>query len=234
MGFLLQNGKQNILVDTGINDRYIVDGKAFHNFPAVGGGRYVLEALEREGLTPKDIDSVIYTHLHNDHAGNAMMFEHARTYVQKDELDNLYFPLPVQAVGEFDPNTPEEMKKLDLYIVDGDIRLSNGLELYRAPGHTSGSQLVRIPTSEGCYVITGDVVPIWICMCPSVDKFELLDGSIIDISPLPGKYHFSFMHRNLYETTYSMDKIKILAENFEQKWILPAHDPWVINRHRFG
>ena len=44
-----------------------------------------LEALEREGLTPKDIDTVLYTHLHNDHAGCALLFPEAKTYFQKDE-----------------------------------------------------------------------------------------------------------------------------------------------------
>jgi len=38
LGFLLQNGKRNILVDTGISDDFFVDGKAWGNLPAVGGG----------------------------------------------------------------------------------------------------------------------------------------------------------------------------------------------------
>ena len=44
-GYLLQNGRQNIVVDTGIHEDHIVDGKAWGGCPAEGGSRFVLEAL---------------------------------------------------------------------------------------------------------------------------------------------------------------------------------------------
>jgi len=68
-GYLLQNGEENVLVDTGIHADHIVDGKAWRACPAEGGADYVLKSLEEYGLSPADIDTVIYTHLHNDHAG---------------------------------------------------------------------------------------------------------------------------------------------------------------------
>lgn len=74
IGYLLQNGKENVLVDTGIHQDNIVDGRAWGGYTAVGGNQYVLGALEKEGLKPTDIDTVIYTHLHNDHAGGALLF----------------------------------------------------------------------------------------------------------------------------------------------------------------
>uniref|UniRef100_UPI002601EE9B MBL fold metallo-hydrolase n=1 Tax=uncultured Flavonifractor sp. TaxID=1193534 RepID=UPI002601EE9B len=82
IGYLLQNGKQNVLVDTGIHQDNIVDGKAWGGYAAVGGNQYVLDALAKEGLTPKDIDTVLYTHLHNDHAGGALLFPEAHTIFQ--------------------------------------------------------------------------------------------------------------------------------------------------------
>ena len=51
LGFLLQNGEENVLVDTGIHDRMIVDGKAWGGNPAVGGESYVLNELKKAGLT---------------------------------------------------------------------------------------------------------------------------------------------------------------------------------------
>ena len=96
LGFLLQKDGENVLVDTGINERFIVDGKAWAGKPAVGGTKYVIEALKNKGLTPDDIDIVIYTHLHNDHAGGCSLFPNALTIFQKDELYNLLNPLPSQ------------------------------------------------------------------------------------------------------------------------------------------
>ena len=63
-GYLLQKGNRNILVDTGVHQDNIIDGKAWANSPAEGGNQYVLDALAREGLTPDDIEIVMYTHLH--------------------------------------------------------------------------------------------------------------------------------------------------------------------------
>ena len=40
LGFLLDNGKKKILVDTGINERFIIDGKAWGALPAKGGTKY--------------------------------------------------------------------------------------------------------------------------------------------------------------------------------------------------
>ena len=45
LGFLLQDGKRNILVDTGIADEFIVDGKAWAGLPAEGGKVFVQESL---------------------------------------------------------------------------------------------------------------------------------------------------------------------------------------------
>lgn len=234
LGYLLQNGKQNVLVDNGIHDRYIVDGKAFHDYPATGGAQFVIDALKKEGLKTSDIDAVIYTHLHNDHAGNPSLFPNAKHYTQKRELENLYFPLPIQDSGEYDPATKEDMKKLDLFIADGDLRLANGLELYLVPGHTAGSQAIRVPTIEGNYIITGDIVSLSINLFPSLDKFEQLDGTFSDVTPMQKKYHFHSLIRDVYAGTDSMDKLKVLAEDFEPKWFLTGHDPWVINQHTFG
>ena len=58
-GYLLQNGEQNVLVDTGIHEDHIVDGKAWGGCPAEGGSRFVLDALAKEGLTPADIDTAV-------------------------------------------------------------------------------------------------------------------------------------------------------------------------------
>ena len=49
LGFLLRNGSMNILVDTGISNRFIVDGKAWQGMgmAAEGGEKLVLEALDK-------------------------------------------------------------------------------------------------------------------------------------------------------------------------------------------
>lgn len=238
-GYLLQNGEQNVLVDTGIHEDHIIDGKAWGGCPAEGGSQFVLDALAKEGLTPADIDTVLYTHLHNDHAGCALLFPEAKTYFQKDEYANLLNPLPTQKIREdFDPRTPGDLAQLkDVYILDGDMVLPNGLELYKLPGHTSGSMAIVVPTAAGRYVITGDIPHLYLSLFPKTDKYELLGGEIIDITPAPDNmmpYLFNSVIYNHYDAYDSYNKLKCLAERFEPEFYLTGHDPWCINRHSFG
>lgn len=238
-GFLLRNGKQNVLIDTGIHADHIVDGRAWGGCPAEGGASFVLDALAREGLTPKDIDTVIYTHLHNDHAGNALLFPDAKTYFHKDEYTNLLNPLPTQKIREdFDTRTPGDLAQLkNIYMFDGDLRLPNGLELYKVPGHTSGSLAIVVPTEEGRYVLTGDIPHLGLALFPKTDHYELLGGEIIPITPAPDNmmpYLFNSVIYDHYAAFDSYNRLKCLAESFEPKWYLTGHDPWVINRHSFG
>src|SRR5512136_2317074 len=99
LGFLLQNGERNVLVDTGISDHYIIDGKAFGNFPAKGGLAYVEQSLAKAGVNPLEIETILFTHLHNDHAGNTSIFKNARLIFQSVEWATLLDPLPGMKVG---------------------------------------------------------------------------------------------------------------------------------------
>ena len=70
LGFLLRQGKRNILVDTGISDSFIINGKAWGGYPAEAGKAYLEKSLSKAGVDPLDIDTILFTHLHNDHAAN--------------------------------------------------------------------------------------------------------------------------------------------------------------------
>ena len=65
LAYLLQDGEMNILIDNGINERYVVDGKAWGGIPAWASSKDLLDSLAKHGLGPGVIDLVLYTHLHN-------------------------------------------------------------------------------------------------------------------------------------------------------------------------
>jgi glyoxylase-like metal-dependent hydrolase (beta-lactamase superfamily II) len=239
MGYLLRNGKQNILVDTGIHEDNIVDGRAWGGFVAEGGTKYVLEALEKHNLKPKDIDTVIYTHLHNDHAGCASLFPEAATIYQKDEYANMINPIPTQKIkGDFDKRTPGDFAQLkDHRMIDGDLELPNGLRLYKLVGHTLGSIAIGVPTQEGRYLLTGDTPHLSFCLFPKMTRFQKLDGEFADITPAPdnyGRYLINIINYDQFKTFDSFDKVKMLAEKYELQWFLTGHDPWVLAKENFG
>ena len=51
--FFLTDGKRKILVDCGISENWIVDGKAWGGFPAYGGTEYALKEFEKAKIPIK-------------------------------------------------------------------------------------------------------------------------------------------------------------------------------------
>lgn len=236
--YLLQNGEENVLVDTGIHADHIVDGKAWRGCAAEGGADYLLKALADCGVTPADISTVLYTHLHNDHAGNMYLFPDAMHVYQKDEYVNLCNPLPFQIKGgDFDTRTVGDIAQLKhKAVIDGDLVMSNGIELYKTPGHSLGSMCIVVPTARGRYVITGDMPHVYQSLFPKTDKWELMGGEIIDVKPSDDDQEFLFnsVIYDQYSAYDSFSKLKVLAERFEPEYFLTGHDMWVHNRKSFG
>lgn len=157
--WLVQNGEINVLVDSGmagidvIRDRLKVDG--------FGGGHDALRReLAREGLTPDDIDYVVLTHMHFDHADNLDLFPRACVVVQRQELFAAIDPVPSQRIFYWKSsitNLQERKRPAALRLVDGDFDLLPGIRLLSVPSHTEGMQVVIVTTEKGRAAIVSDL-----------------------------------------------------------------------------
>ena len=146
--FLVQGDGKNILVDTGLDD--FMTPPEFVEETGLEEPLSMEEALARHGLTPADIDIVINTHLHDDHCGNNTLFTRADFYIQQEELDFCQTPHPLDYRYETD-----FIENLNIKPLDGDMEILPGIEIIKTPGHTPGSQTVRINTAKGKVVIPG-------------------------------------------------------------------------------
>ena len=232
LGFLLDNGKKKLLVDTGINERFIIDGKAWGALPAKGGTKYVSESLEKIGVKPDDIETVIYTHLHNDHTGASHLFENSVHVFQDDEWKNLLDPLPAQNIRkDYDPETVPVLKRLNCLRISGDMEIEPGIKLYKTPGHTLGSMCIGVNTEKELYVMTGDTAIIKQNLFPKLDKLVLMDGTEIEITPAPDVYGPaipSSLVYDFYSWYESIYRLKVLVK--EEKYALTGHDPSLVNK----
>ena len=236
LGFLLRNGKENVLVDTGMQEEYF-EKMAIGDVNPKGSTEILLHSLQEEGLEPKDIDTVIYTHLHYDHTGNADLFPDEVTYVQKIEYDHMLNPYPFQqARMDYFPDTPGRLAKIKRLIqIDGDLKLPNGLELYLTPGHSRGGQTIVVPTAKGRYVLTGDNPATRYCLFAHMDHMTLMDGTVVSITPEHSMPHltgrFTTNHFAFYD---SVQKQLALAEKPEPEYFLPSHDTEIAYIRYFG
>jgi N-acyl homoserine lactone hydrolase len=228
LGFLLQCKGRNIVVDTGISEKFFVDGKAWAGLPAEGGKSYVLKALSKEGLRPEDIEMVVYTHLHNDHAGNCGLFTNAEIIFQKDEWQNLLDPLPLQKVRrDYDPDLIDELRALKCIKVEGDIELTDGVKLYKTQGHTIGSQSIGVNTSKGVVVLVGDLLTSHISAFPHLKEITDMEGRKHNLPPAPEAFKQGIpgaLTCDFYSFYAGLDKIKMIASRYEPGFIIPGHE----------
>lgn len=237
LGFLLQTGDSNVLVDCGISEKSIVNGRAWGGYPAKGGHDYVEKALKKNGVAPDIIESVLYTHLHNDHAGACDLFPRAKHIFQKDEWSNLLNPIPAQRMRQdYEMGVIPILKKLDTIQIDGDLEVLPGIKCYKAPGHSLGSQLITVETVKGIMVILGDLCNRYCHLFPETDEIMDLYGQKHKIKTNPDLYGPAVPTAAVYDyfSWYdSVYKAKALARG-KKEFVLPGHEPSLVTEFRKG
>lgn len=91
--FLIQHNDKNILFDTGYAlevskspEKHL--GAIVNSYcPIVKEKQYIVNQLKNMRINPEDIDYVIFSHLHPDHAGSVGIFPNAVHIIHKKELE---------------------------------------------------------------------------------------------------------------------------------------------------
>jgi glyoxylase-like metal-dependent hydrolase (beta-lactamase superfamily II) len=204
--WLVQGGAEPIVVDTGFTPQM---GEArrrkVHASPA--------DQLRKLGVDPKDVKTVIITHLHWDHFGGYSYFPNATFYLQLKEYQ--YWTGPVMrfkaAWRSVEAEDMAELVRLNMqgrfHFLDGTAQVAPGISVHHVGGHTAGTQVVRINTAKGNAVIASDASHLF----RNVE--ENTPTSIIT---------------NLPDMFEAFDTIRGLASG-PNLW-LPGHDPQVLQR----
>jgi glyoxylase-like metal-dependent hydrolase (beta-lactamase superfamily II) len=160
-GFLVNTGKQVILVDAGAGTWF-------------GGGALgrLVGSLRSAGYTPEEVDIVLVTHLHSDHVGGLTtqdgkrIFQNADVYVAKAESDFWLSPeIAAKAPKDAQPFFQSAQAIAAPYIkagkwhtFSGSQPIVDGMQLVPLHGHTPGHTGYEFSSQGKRILFWGDTI----------------------------------------------------------------------------
>jgi glyoxylase-like metal-dependent hydrolase (beta-lactamase superfamily II) len=163
---LLVRGDRLLLVDAGVGDK--MDGKAADIY-GFDRERHLDHALAEAGASAADIEIVLATHLHFDHAGGFTArhgdgrvrprFPNARYVVRRGEWDDARHPHERNRASYFDENYVPLADAGQLELIDDDVEVMPGVRVRRTGGHTTDHQVVMLQSGGRTAVFLADLVP---------------------------------------------------------------------------
>jgi len=161
---------RTILFEAGIGAFF--EPKLRERFGVVEPEHVLLRSLAELGVQPEDVDIVVLSHLHFDHAGGLL------TAWSEGQAPALVFPRASYVVGEdawqraLHPHSRDRASFIpgltDLLLATGRLErvsgerselLGPGYTFTVSNGHTPGLLLARIETPHGAITFMGDLVP---------------------------------------------------------------------------
>ncbi|MFG1927186.1 N-acyl homoserine lactonase family protein [Cryptosporangium sp. NPDC048952] len=156
---LVRSDDRCILVDTGFADPAIYERLT----AKYGETRWAhpVDVLARVGVAAAEVDTILLTHNHFDHAGCVDAFPNAHVWIQRREIENYVAATRRPARFEFltrscQADLPQQLADRPATLVDGVASPAPGIELRPAfDTHTAGSQVVVV---DDTWVFAGDNV----------------------------------------------------------------------------
>ncbi len=161
---LLDDGQRKVLIETGYGNKFDAKNRGIFALE----DRWIGQALEEAGVDRGDIDAVVVTHLHFDHAGGLTFapapgadlqptLPNAKVYVQKTEWEDALANKSTMTRTYLRENLEPVADRVVL--LEGACEALAGIRVMPTPGHTWGQQGIIFEDAEGTVIFPGDVMP---------------------------------------------------------------------------
>jgi len=157
--FVVRTPEQTILIDTCVGDDKRREGAALWHMRKAT----YLADLAAAGVTPEQVDVVVCTHLHVDHVGWNTRLVDGRwvptfpraTYVFAGEEWEYWRHEKDECIAD---SVVPVVDRGQVSLVQSDHAVGRWLRFEPSPGHTPGHVCVRLTTSAGQAVFSGDLM----------------------------------------------------------------------------
>jgi len=215
-GWLLDNGSEKVLIDTGFRHPSVLQKLGDAANASRAESNNIINQLKSLHLSTQDINFILHTHLHLDHAGQTDLFPmETVVVVNRRELEYAVSGLsgpsyPAEDIKHMIDrlHTPHALQLLDLELTQSEEILP-GIVCKPAGGHTEGSMLIHVQTDQGMAVFCGDLVY-------SV-FFQLLSKTTLFSDPVISANH-------VVSRRSEKSALKRLLQSYPKFTLYPSHD----------
>jgi len=158
---LVRTAGKTILVDAGLGAH---QNERLKEMFTLRGSGAALDSLEDLGVSPGEVDMVIFTHLHVDHMGGAVRgrrtsFPNADFIVQKGEWASAARTNALTR-GSYSKRDLETIEGSGRVVqIDGEAELLPGVRVAVTGGHTPCHQVVVVGSGAETVLLPGDLIP---------------------------------------------------------------------------
>jgi methylmalonyl-CoA epimerase len=163
---LIVRGVRTMIIDAGVGDK---EDAKFRDIYGLDRPRHLDHTLAEAGLTVQDIDIVLATHLHFDHAGGFTerdssgrvrpRFPRARYVVRRGEWEDATHPNERNRASYLAHNYLPLADAGALQLVDDDQTIMPGVKVRRTGGHTMHHQIVLLESGGKAAAFVADLIP---------------------------------------------------------------------------
>lgn len=168
---LIENGKQLILIDTGLGNK---QNEKFFSYYYQWGDHSLDKSLAKHGFHRDDITDVLMTHLHFDHCGGSVQwnkdktgyepaFKNAKFWTNKDHWEWAINPNDREKASFLKENLLPMQESGQLHFLERSEQrhFYNELnfEVFFADGHTDKQMIPIIPIGDKKLVFAADLLP---------------------------------------------------------------------------
>lgn len=207
---LVQVDGGNYLIDTGVGFGKLNE-KQLRNY-GVSEESTLFASLQELGLTTGDIDGVLMTHMHFDHAGGlthwegetlVSSFPNAKIYVTNTEWNEMREPNIRSRNTYWKENWEPIVDQVVTY--DGELEVVPGVKLIHTGGHSDGHAIVRIEREGEVLLHMADIMPthahqnpLWVLAYDDYPMTSVFAKERIMKEALESGYKFIFYHDAYY------------------------------------